>query len=343
MSSTPARAAIMAFQPAWMETSSIAYVYGDERIARMAAMTSLHPVQLTAENFEAELPHLGQVEVLFATWGMPKLTEAQLDRLPNLKVVFYAAGSVNAFAGPLVARGIAVCSAVEANAIPVAEFCLAQILLSCKNYFANTRLCRQGPWKDKINGGRGVYGETVALLGIGAISRHLLTLLKPINLRVVAVSNYLASRPVDEVKTMGIDQLVSLEEAFREGYIISNHLPDKPSNQYVIRAEHFASMRQNAVFINTGRGAQVHEEGLIEVFSRRTDLTALLDVQYPEPPRAESPLYRLPNVQLSAHIAGSAGDEVRRMADFMIEDFARWQAGKTLQHQVDPKELATRA
>lgn len=69
-------------------------------------------------------------------------------------------------------------------------------------------------------------------------------------------------------------------------------------------------MRQGATFINTGRGAQVDEAGLIEVFKRRPDLTALLDITCPEPPEDGSELYTLPNIHLSSHIAGSKNDEV---------------------------------
>jgi phosphoglycerate dehydrogenase-like enzyme len=106
---------------------------------------------------------------------------------------------------------------------------------------------------------------------------------------------------------------------------------------------HFLSMRQGATFINTGRGAQVNEAGLLAALQARPDLTALLDVQHPEPPEAGSPLYTQPNIHLTSHIAGSLNDEVLRMPDYMIEDFKRWQAGKPLLYQVDPASLGARA
>lgn len=335
----------MADNPGFVGRDVIDYVYGTERIGKIMELSELHPVRITAENLDSQLPAMKDIEAIFSTWGMLKLTPEQLDCLPKLKAVFYAAGSVNNFAGPLLERGITVCSAVEANAVPVAEFCLAQILLACKGYFVNTQVCRQGPWTghSKMPTGHGVYGETVALLGIGTISRHLLKLLDPFNLRVIAVSNYLARRLFKDAETIGINKLVSIEEAFKEAYVVSNHLPDKPDNKSVIKKEHFLSMRHGAVFINTGRGAQVDEAGMIEALKMRTDLTALLDVQHPEPPLADSELYTLPNIHLSSHIAGSINDEVHRMADYMVEDFERWQDGKELKYAVNPRELATRA
>src|SRR5690606_39096429 len=83
-------------------------------------------------------------------------------------------------------------------------------------------------------------------------------------------------------------------------------------------------MKRGATFINTARGAVVNEEDLIAVFRERTDLQALLDVTYPEPPANDSPLYVLDNVLITPHIAGSIGPECRRMAAYMIEELKRF-------------------
>jgi phosphoglycerate dehydrogenase-like enzyme len=336
-----AKTVLMANDVPWYAGDVVDYIYGEERVEKIASLAKLHSVRITSENLQEELPKLRDVEVIFSCWGMQPLTDAQLDQMPNLKAVFYAGGSVNGFAQPLLERGITVCNAVEANAIPVAEFCLAQILLACKGAYQNSELCRKGPWKQSdMPVGKGVYGETIALLGIGAISRHLLRLLKPFHLRIIAVSNYLTS---EQAREMGIDGLVSIEEAFRKGYVISNHLADRPSNQGILRREHFASMRPHATFINTGRGAQVDESGLLAALQARSDLTALLDVQHPEPPAVGSGLFIQPNVYMTSHIAGSTNDEVQRMADFMLEEFTRWLNDEPLLYAVEPALLKGRA
>ncbi len=329
------RAVLMANDISWHSGDVIQYVFGPERIKKIGILCDLHPTRITSQNWEEQLPYLKEVEVIFSCWGMPALTPQQLDQMRKLKAVFYASGTVQGFARPFLERGIIVCNAVAANAVPVAEFCLAQILLSCKGAYRNMLECRKGPWKQsKTSIGNGVYGETVALLGIGAISRHLLKLLKPFNLRIIAVSNYLSPAKARE---MGIAALVDLETAFSEGYVVSNHLADRASNKGALTGSHFASMREGATFINTGRGAQVNEAEMIEVFKKRPDLTALLDVQHPEPPLAESELFQMSNIHLTSHIAGSANHEVLRMADYMIEEFQRWESGAPLQHQVDPE------
>lgn len=300
---------------------TVDYVYSEAQRKKIAEVTDLIPEIVNAGNFDRM--DLKDVEVIFSTWGMMCFTDEQLDRMPNLKAVFYGAGATDYFARPLLARGIKVISAWKANAIPVAEFVLAQIILSMKNYFSNN-------WTNKF-AGPGCYGETVALIGAGAISSKLQEMLKVLNMNLNVL--VIPSRP--ERRT------VSLEEAFRTAYVVSNHLPNREDNQKVLTREMFASMRQGATFINTGRGAQVDEAGLIEVLKARPDLTALLDVTFPEPPEAGSELYTLPNVRLTTHIAGSLNDEVHRMADYVIGDYLHFAAGEPLEHEVTEEMLMT--
>lgn len=334
---------LLADDPAFHDGDIFNYVYGKDRLDQIASISNCISPRLRKADISKDNPLLSEVEVIFSTWGMPALTEEEIQWMPNLEAVFYAAGSVNGFAEPFLKNGIRVSNGIEANAVPVAEFCLAQILLSLKGAYRNSFICKQGTWdQSKMPVGRGVYGETVALLGIGAISRHLLHLLKPFNVRVVAVSSYLNKDP-ELAKSMGIDALVTIEEAFEQAFVVSNHLADKETNRGILNKSHFASMREGATFINTGRGAQVVEEDLISVLKSRKDLTALLDVQHPEPPVEGSAFFDLENVYMTSHIAGSANDEVKRMADYVIEDFQRWEKGEAMQYEVTLEDLGSRA
>jgi len=295
-----------------------------ERIARTAQFL---PVILTPDNFAQHRKEAAQMEVLFATWGIPSelLTPAQF---PSLRVVFYAAGTIKSFGRPLLERGIQIVTAKTANAVCVAQFCLGQIILAGKGYFRNTRLCRQPA--TAVHGasflGAGLYREKIALLGMGAIARELVLLLRPFQLQVLAVDPYLTPA---EAEKLGV-KIVTMKEAFAEAYIISNHLPNLPELKGVLDRPLFASMRRDATFLNTGRGAQVNEADLIEVFRSRPDLTALLDVTEPEPPLPGSPLYELPHVQLSSHLAGAFNDDLHRLGDCVIEEFERYAAGQPL-------------
>ena len=314
-------------------------VYGQGRRQTIEKLADLYPEVVNAKNFDEHAAKLGDVEVIFATWGMPCLTDEQLGMMPKLEAVFYAAGNVRAFAQPIVDNDITLVGAWDMNAIPVAEMALAQILLTCRGYYRTIRdyyeTHDQGKAKEFHRSG--VNGETVGLIGMGMIGKRLSQLLKGFGFRISAQDPYLSDEQATE---LGVEK-VSLEELFSRAYIVSNHIPDLPSTKKVLGRALFASMREGATFINTGRGAQVDEAGLIETLRNRPDLTALLDVTYPEPLAAESELWMLPNVWISPHVGGSVGDEVVRMADCMIEEFQAWEAGKPLRYRITKEVLET--
>ncbi len=312
-------------------------IYDETRRRRIAASGELLPLILSPATI-LEQPDLARhVEVLFTCWGLPAdfLTP---EFFPSLQLVLYSGGSVKGFAQPLLERGVQVVGARVANAVPVANFCLAQIILSCKGYFQNARPkhLEAIPWNQRFRG-PGLYGEAVSLLGMGATARELAVRLQQCDMRVLVMDPYVTPREAEE---LGVE-LVSMEAAFASGYVVSNHLPDLPQLQRVLNKRLFLSMRPNATFINTGRGAQVNEDDLLEVAQLRPDFTALLDVTDPEPPPAGSPLYQLPNIQISSHIAGAINSEILRLGDFVIEEFERYASGSPLLY-ADSLELLAR-
>jgi phosphoglycerate dehydrogenase-like enzyme len=304
---------------------------------RLASCAQLRPGVLTVAEVESAGDSLAGIEAVFSTWGMPRLTSDQLDRLPNLRAVFYGASSVKNFAPPLLERGITVVSAWSANAIPVAEFALAQILLGLKGYFRNTAACRAGAWSRgaKPLHGDGAFGATVALLGYGQVARHLRRFLALHQITVLVVDPTLSD---DEARRDEVER-VDLAEAFRCATVVSNHLPALESTRQVITGDLLRRLPPGGVFINTGRGMSVAEAELVAVATARSDLTFLLDVTDPEPPPADSPLHGLPNIHLSSHIAGSLGRECHRMAERLLEEFLAWREGRPLRHAVSAAML----
>ncbi|GAT32638.1 phosphoglycerate dehydrogenase [Terrimicrobium sacchariphilum] len=321
------------------EQSLLDSVYSLETRWKIATEAEVLEPAIPPEEVDAHMDRLSQADAIFTTWGMPLLSEAQLAALPRLKAVFYAAGSVRLFARPLIERDIMVVSSWVANAIPVAEFTLAQILLSMKGYFRNLRDYNTPEALRQAFRGPGNYGETVAILGAGAIGRKVIELLAPFRLRIAVFDQFLTK--VDAAN-LGVSK-VSLEEAFESGFAISNHLADVPETEGMLQKQHFARMRDGAVFINTGRGRTVREDDLCDVLEARKDLTALLDVTYPEPPKADSRLFSLPNALLSTHIAGSINSEVARLGEIACAEFLSWKHGKPMRFAISLEKLATMA
>lgn len=129
-------------------------------------------------------------------------------------------------------------------------------------------------------------------------------------------------------------ELCSLEDIFKNADIVSLHTPLLEETKGIITGKHFETMKPHASFINTARGAIVKETEMIAVLHQRADLTAVLDVTHPEPPSSYSPLYSLPNVILTPHIAGSEGKECGRMGAFMLDEFKRYLNGESMKYQV---------
>ena len=282
-------------------------------------------------------------EYIFSTWGMPAFSCDEIRSiLPSLKAVFYAAGSVQTFAHPLIESGVKIFSAWAANAVPVAEYTVAQIILANKGYFKTAPLASAGK-RDKALDARGKfcgnYDTKIGIIGVGMIGTLVAKMLKAYNLEVLAFDPFLSD---EKAAALGIEK-VSLPTLFSECSVVSNHLANNEQTQGMLGGALFSLMKPYATFINTGRGAQVVEEELISVLSARPDLTAILDVTAPEPPVPDSGFYKLDNCILTPHIAGSSGSEVRRMAEYMYEEYDSFIQNKPCRFEVTAEMLKTMA
>lgn len=295
------------------------------------------------EDILAQPGRFAKVKWIFSTWGMPAFTEEELAQyLPDLEAVFYAAGSVQSFARPILRRGAKIFSAWMANAVPVAEYTVAQILLANKGFYGASRLLSMGAVaaaREMAEAYPGNYEAVVGIIGTGAVGRLVCQMLKPYHLRVLACSLELDEAMARE---LGVEKC-DIDTIFRSCHVVSNHLANNEKTRGIFRREHFASMLPYATFLNTGRGAQVVEADLAEVLRQRSDLTAVLDVTDPEPPMAGSPFYTLPNCVLTPHIAGSSGLEVRRMAQWIWEESLRYRDGLPCRYEVTEEMLEVMA
>jgi len=128
----------------------------------------------------------------------------------------------------------------------------------------------------------------------------------------------------------------SLEEIFSTCQVVSLHVPNLDETAGLITGSLIRSMPEGATLINTARGAVIRESEMVDVLRERQDLTAMLDVTWPEPPPADSPLWDLPNVIITPHIAGSMNAECGRMGEFMLDELRRYLAGEPLHYEVTP-------
>jgi phosphoglycerate dehydrogenase-like enzyme len=306
----------------------------------MAALVDLYAPPQTRESVAANPALLRPCEIIFSGWGAPCIDAAFLAAAPRLRALFYGAGSVKGVVtDALWDRAIVVTSSWGANGIPVAEYTLAQILFSLKlGWRFALQIKQQGKYPARTPV-PGAYSSTVAIISLGMIGRLVCDLLRRFEVKVIAYDPFASA---ETAATLGVS-LCSLDECFARADVVSLHTPWLPETEKMITGTHFRAMKQDATFINTARGAVVDEPAMIAVLQARPDLTAILDVTHPEPPKPGSPLYTLPNVILTPHIAGSMNHECRRMGHYAVEECRRFLKGEPLLWQVTKERAATLA
>ena len=321
----------------------ITSVFDPQTRAALSALVDLSETVYSKDDLLQSPEAFRDVGIIFSTWGMPKLTEEEIKSLlPNLKCLFYGAGTVKSFARPFLNCGVKVFSAWAANAVPVAEMTVAQIILANKGYFLVNRLYQSADWQTAhtaFDHCHGNYGETVGIIGAGMIGRLVIQMLKQYKLNVIVFDPFL---PDEAAAELGVIKC-SLRELFEKSFVVSNHLANNEQTKGMLNYSLFSQMRQNATFINTGRGAQVVEDDLVQILRERPDLTALLDVTDPEPVSENHPLLTLQNCLLTPHIAGSAGDEVARLGLYMLRECEAYLSGMPCQYEVSEAMLETMA
>jgi phosphoglycerate dehydrogenase-like enzyme len=316
-------------------TGAYDMIYGPQERDEIAALVDIVAPQQTPASTAEDPSPLQEAELIFSGWGMARMDEAFLAAAPRLRALFYGAGSIRGFMTDAAwDRGIVVTSAYAANAIPTAEYALSQILFCLKRgWYHALAIQREGRYPKRAPV-PGAYRSTVGLVSLGMIGSYVARLLQAFDVHVLA---YTSSE--GKAHRLGAERC-SLDELFARSDVVSLHTPWLPETVGMITGAHIASMKPGATLINTARGAIVREDEMIEALAQRPDLYAVLDVTYPEPPEPGSPLYTLPNVVLTPHIAGSMDRECERMGRYMVDELERYLAGEPLQWAISREQAA---
>jgi phosphoglycerate dehydrogenase-like enzyme len=272
---------------------------------------------------------LGRAEVLITGWGTPEITDVDLDGALSLRAILHAGGQASSLLpASFSSRGIQLANAGWANGIPVAEFTVAMIVLANKSVFAARELYRQRRShvdREDEFGTSGNAARTVGVVGASRIGRMVLERLAAFDLRVLVFDPFVSP---EEAATLGALS-VSLEQLMTESDVVTLHPPLNAHTTGMITRDRLAMMRNGATLLNTSRGLIVDQAALVEeLVSGR--LNAIIDVTSPEVLERDNPLYDLPNVFLTPHIAGSMGHELRRMGDQIAEELGRVARGEPL-------------
>ncbi len=312
-------------------------VYTAEVLKKLGEYGELSP-RINKKNIEQHRDFLKDCQIAFSTWGMPQFTKEEItEYMPDLKAVFYSAGTVQYFARPFLENGIKVYSAFAANAVPVAEYTFAQITLAAKGFFQSAKNYRILPLRSFTfaNSATGNFGCKVGLVGLGAIGKMVAERLKALDVEVYACDPFVSMETADK---LGVT-LVDMETIFSECDIISNHLANKPELENIFNYKLFKRMKKHSTFINTGRGAQVAEYSLALSLLLHPSRTFVADVLKRETFPYINPLFWVPNAILTPHIAGSTGNEPQRMAYYMMEEMESFISGTPTRYEITPEAL----
>ena len=322
--------------------SKFKLVFSDDVMKKLKEYGEVSPELINRGNIEKHRAFLSECEAVFSTWGMPELSEEEIKKyLPKIRYVFYAAGTVQYFAKPFLNCGVRVFSAFAANAVPVAEYSISQIILASKGFYQGAKRYRTAfPFAVMhTQKSKGNFGIKIGLAGLGCIGSMVAEGLKEHDVEVYAYDPFCNE---EKAEKLGV-KLVELETLFKECDVISNHLANKKELKNVFNGKHFASMKKYSTFINTGRGDQVNEWALARNLILHPSRTAVLDVLKKEYIPYINPLFWCPNAIITPHIAGSMGNETHRMAYYMIEQLDNCLSGKETQYEITAQMLSTMA
>lgn len=252
----------------------------------------------------------------------------------NLELLQLGSSGADVYVKPgvLAANTVLACS-TGAYSQAVAEHALAQTLMLQKNlhlYRDNQNAAR---WRDE-GPVTSPADATVAVIGLGEIGLHYAWLMKALGATILGVKRRNGACPegVDELYTFE-----SLEEVLARADVVMTVLPETAQTHHLYTKERFAAMKKTALFVNVGRGGAVATESLIWALETGEIAAAAIDVAEEEPLPAESPLWGIPNLVITPHVAGDfhLAATLERVAAIAAKNLDAWNYGGEYINLVD--------
>ncbi len=277
---------------------------------------------------EAVVDFIGEAEI-FVTHLSP-LADGMMARLPALQLVAVSRGGpVNIDMAAARARNIRVVNVPGRNASAVAEFTIGAILAETRLIRAGHEALRQGEWRGDLyrtdRTGRELNELTVGVIGYGAVGTRVVRLLRAFGCRILVADPYV-QLSADDARA-GVEH-VDRATLLARSDVVTLHARVTPETTGFIDAAALAAMKPGAIFVNTARGPMVDYDALYDALASNHLGGAMLETFAIEPPPADWPLLKLPNVTLTPHIAGASVRTVTHTAEQIAEEIRRFIAGE---------------
>ncbi|WP_200901411.1 hydroxyacid dehydrogenase [Paenibacillus sp. DMB20] len=270
------------------------------------------------------------VDILVTGWGTPVLDEEVMSHAGKLKMVAHTGGSVRPYVSDAVyEKGVTVVSGNEVFAQSVAESVIAYALASLRDIPRYSSDLKNGIWPTSFYN-KGLLDRTVGIVGYGMISKMVVQMLKPFNVKIKVFSRHIAQEELDKHGMQKAD----LPEIFSTCDIVSIHSGMTKENYHLITEELLRMMPEGSLLINTARGAVIDEPALCRVLAEGK-INAVLDVYEVEPLPQGHPLMGLDNAILMPHMGGPTIDRRLVVVQALIDDIRRFLKGEPLRCEID--------
>ncbi len=262
-----------------------------------------------------------------------KVTAATIDASDCLSLIVRAGAGTNNIDKPHAANaGIYVCNVPGKNAIAVAELTMGLLLSIDRRIPHNVIDLRAGQWKKKEYGkADGVYGKTMAIIGLGNIGLAVARRARSFGIEVLGLSKPGRSpESVNRIQSAGVDLVESLDELLAAADVVSLHVPAAAETKNMVNAEFLAKMQPNSILINTARGEVVDSDALIAAMNDK-GIRAGLDTYAEEPGSStaefQSELATHPNVVGTHHIGASTKQAQNATAAGVVDTIESYAVG----------------
>ena len=277
---------------------------------------------------------IGESEILVV-----RSTKVSADAIrsgESLRLIIRAGAGTNTIDKAFAAsRSIPVCNVPGKNAAAVAELAMGLMISIDRRIHENVIDLRAGHWKKKkYAAAKGLMGQKLGIIGVGAIGLSLAERARAFGIQVMVVDKPARSAESKAaLSDLGIEAVGSLPELLRTADIVSVHVPSAPETKGMINAEFLSDMKPGAVLINTSRGDVVDESALLSAMDEK-GIRAGLDVYADEPAVSEgefsSALASHPNTCGTNHIGASTEQAQSAVSEGVLQIINSFSEGRIL-------------
>ncbi|HJY88402.1 MAG TPA: D-2-hydroxyacid dehydrogenase [Candidatus Acidoferrales bacterium] len=262
----------------------------------------------------------------------------QFARARKLKWIHSTAAGVAQLMYPeLRSSGVVVTNASGVHTVPMAEHILGMLIALARHFPDAVRYQQERRWAqqeiwDKPLRPRELAGQVLAIVGFGAVGRELARRVKPLGMKIWAVTR---SGRADQGLAERVFAVAQLGDALSRADFVVLAAPETRETRHLIGARQLEVMKPSAYLISVARGSLVDEPALVAALERRAIAGAALDVAAEEPLPPESPLWTLENVFITPHISAASESLWDRQTALLLENLERWFSGRELLNRVD--------